>query len=216
MTDPTSSSKLALIYSKLAELELQKEKNVDIWGDIKKKYTLKDIPPQTIHDIEHIFRDAVNKPAEGKEENSKIDAEHGLTVENFTVENVDQIRLLFLAEQQFSESLHESLTKKIHNVSAIQIRRDDMVSEILRLRETLIIQEKKIKDYEELCRNLTKLFKERDDNFKALIENEKQKSLHLESECVNAIDTVTKKIEEEEADLLNTSNENAELKTKLE
>jgi hypothetical protein len=202
------SNKLALIYSKLAELELQKQKQANIWGEITKKCTVKDLDPRVVNDIEDIFRDATQSGVISDGSNGEKPV--------LTMETVDKIRYLFLAEQQFADQLHESLETKIKNLHSFEMKRDSTISEIFHSRESLVLQEKRLKEYEELCRNLNKLCKEKDDGYQSILENEKLKTSHLENECNQSIETVNKKIEDEENDLFLTSNENDELKTKLE
>jgi hypothetical protein len=57
-SDATTSTKLAFIYSRLAELEIQKETKVTIWDDVRKRFSASDIDPAEITNMEVIFKDA--------------------------------------------------------------------------------------------------------------------------------------------------------------
>jgi hypothetical protein len=244
-TDPNTSRKLALIYSKLAELELhQKDKASDsVWKEIVKKCSAKDLDISVINDIETIFYDSVKNPEshiytkradetkpeekETKEAGSSAETETGEDeiqvnpvlasyASILTSSSINNIRLLFLAETQFSFTLKESISTKLKNQKSLASSYSKLIPDILSLREENMKIDKKLNDYEELCRNLQKLSKEKDDQRSLIISSEQSKTQHLENECLSSIETVTKKIEEEETDLSNTENENKDLQGKLE
>ncbi len=226
-----NSNKIALIYSKLAELELSQKKQADIWKHIKQSFTAKQLDQDVVRNIEDVFREACIPPNKDdaielspeslktgdvseSEQGTKASAAFDTT--KLTSDTVKNIRVLFLAEQQFSDTLQQSISEKLKKLRTTQSTQDKLIPEIFRFREDLMKQEKKLNDYEELCRNLQKLSKEKDDHRRMLIEHEKNKSKQLEQECLQSIETVTKKIEEEENDLLITSNENQDLQMKLD
>jgi hypothetical protein len=199
------SAKLALIYSKLAELELQKEKQIDITKEIVKKFSHRDLDKDVIGNIETIFFEAA----------ASADVESSLPV-SIGSQQIDKLRLLFLAEKQYSENVQRSLSEKLKIIKKNQSNRDVYSSEIYKIREEMLKIEKKTSDFEELCRNLQKLAKEKENHRQLLTESEQSKTEHLQKECMNSIEAVTKKIEEEEKDLERISLENDELKGKLE
>jgi alkylhydroperoxidase/carboxymuconolactone decarboxylase family protein YurZ len=242
--DSSTSSKLALIYSRLAELEIQKEKRSNVWEDITRRFGPKDLDPIETANIETIFNDAcqvylnaaillrgegdssgsaektppsssstTSTAMAGMEEPSSLSPDS--QVPDLT-EAIHRIRMMFLAEEQFSESLHASFQSKIKKLTAFQSERDGYASEIYRIREVMMRVESRINDLEELCRNLQKLAKEKDEQRKHLIELERSKSEHLESECLQSINAVTKKIEQEEEELTQKEMENSNLKLRLE
>eukprot|EP01031_Cornospumella_fuschlensis_P037149 gene37149-45091_t len=191
MTDSATSTKLALIYSRLAELELQKEKRGDVWDAIVKKFDSSHLDTAEIHNIEDIFFDALYGADRNTSEGPRaIDGE-----------GVSRVRLLFLAEQQFSESLHKAISDKLNKVKAFRSERDGKAADMFRVREDLLRQDNRLRDVEELCRSLQKLCKEKDEQRVTMIQQEREKTQHLERECVQSIESVNKKIAEEEKDL---------------
>eukprot|EP01039_Chlorochromonas_danica_P003179 gene3180-3481_t len=213
--DASTSTKLALIYSRLAELEIQKEKKSDIWEEITQKFGPEDLDPAETNNIEEIFEDSLYGPSKPVHDSSTSST---TTVRNGVIDSeaVSRVRLLFLAEQQFSESLRTSLSEKLNKLKACKSERDGFASEMFRIREEMLTQDVRARDLEELCRSLQKLCKEKDDQRSYLVEQEREKTKHLERECVQSIEAVTKKIEEEEAELDMKSLENEELKSKLD
>jgi myosin heavy subunit len=205
-SDAATSTKLALIYSRLAELEIQKETKVTIWDDVCKRFNASDIDPAEITNMEVIFKDASQ---------SLDTAALPLSLDSIS-ESIDRIRILFLAEQQFADSLQASLQDKIKKTQAFQSERDGHASEAFRLREEMMKLEVRNENLEELCRNLQKLAKEKDTQRQQMVESEKLKSEHLEAECLQSIASVSKKIEQEEEELHQKELENASLREKLQ
>lgn len=160
MTDSATSTKLALIYSRLAELELQKEKRGDVWDAITRKFDSSHLDPAEIHNIEDIFFDALYDS--DRNSSGPTPAVDG--------EAVSRVRLLFLAEQQFSESLHKSISDKLNKVKAFRSERDGKAADMFRVREDLLRQDSRLRDLEELCRSLQKLCKEKDEQRAAMIQ----------------------------------------------
>lgn len=217
LADASTSSKLALIYSRLAELEIQREKRSNVWDEVVKRFSASDLDALEIANIEDIFKDATGSLmnvtfAEGSREDASIPSASSADA----AESISRIRMLFLAEQQFSETLQSSLQEKIKRVNAFQSERDGHASEMFRIREEMMKLDVRTHDLEELCRNLQKLAREKDEQRQQLVEQERSKSEHLEAECLQSISAVTKKIEQEELDLAQKDQENQSLKEKLE
>eukprot|EP01031_Cornospumella_fuschlensis_P038100 gene38100-46295_t len=206
MTDSATSTKLALIYSRLAELELQKERRGDVWDAIVKKFDSSHLDTAEIHNIEDIFFDALYGADRNTSEVPRV----------IDGEGVSRVRLLFLAEQQFSEALHKAISDKLNKVKAFRSERDGKAADMFRVREDLLRQDNRLRDVEELCRSLQKLCKEKDEQRVTMIQQEREKTQHLERECVQSIESVNKKIAEEEKDLELKALENEQLETKLE
>lgn len=200
------STKLALIYSRLAELEVQKKKKTTIGEEISKRFSASDLDPLEIANIDVIFKDVSQQLTDASTAQS-ADA---------VSEAISRLRLLFLAEHQFTETLQSSFPDKIKKVEAFRSEQDGHASEAFRLREEIMKLQSRNEDLEELCRNLQNLAREKDAHRQQLVENERLKSEHLEAECVQSIATVSKKIEQEEEELVQKEQENASLREKLQ
>eukprot|EP01042_Synura_sphagnicola_P015543 gene15543-19682_t len=100
------STKLALIYSRLAELEVQKKKKTSIGEEISKRFSASDLDPLEIANIDVIFKDVSQQLTDVTTVQSA----------DSVSEAISRLRLLFMAEHQFTETLQSSFPDKIKKV----------------------------------------------------------------------------------------------------
>ena len=214
-SNAAAAAKLALMYSRMVETEAKKEKTKDIQEELR-KITEKSIENIEINNIEMIFRDVTsNVKAEIAlvRTAGNTEAPHSTL---FPAETLTKLRVLFLAEQQFTDTLARSLVEKLEKWKKLLQDKELLVREKTRKREEQSTRSARIFELEDICRNLQKLAKEKDEQRSHVVEAEKEKTEHLRNECVQSIQSVLGKIEEEESDLLNKEKENEDLKLKLE
>ncbi len=205
--DATNATKLALIYSRLKAMEIEKDQPHPFL-EINKRFVKSKVDPQDIEDVTAIFRDAISNVrlkliGDSRDNGNGVDA-------------IDNVRVLFLAEEQYAQSLIAALDEKIKHWRAVKTERDQNINQMFQKRQGLVTLENQIRELEEICRNLQKIAKEKDDQRGQLVMLEKEKSDQLQTECIQSIDTVTKKIEEEEFELEQKAKENEDLQAKLE
>jgi hypothetical protein len=214
------SAKLALIYSRLKALEIEKDQPHPLLS-INKKIGKSKIEQRETNDICTIFRDATssirNKLQAEFGDNLSSICQHSIAAEDYCNQEItDSLRVLLLAEEHYAQSLVSSLEEKIKYWRALRTERDQNINQMFQKRQGLVTLEEKIKELEDICRNLQKLAKEKDDYRSQLVLQEKMKTDQLQSECLQSIAAVTTKIEEEEEELKQKAQENEELQSKLE
>ena len=190
MSDATN---LALIYSRLADLESQRDSSSEILQTITQKHSLDNLSSVDATAIDEKFNSICSR-----------------------VPLVDAIRASFEDEHRIKEEVLKSLTANAAKYHAQKLSRDQMVADSFRLSESLKTLRPQVQDMGELCRNLQALDKEKADHHAKMLVAEQQKTIQIESECGTSLSSVTTKIDAEEADINAKAKENEELKVKLE
>lgn len=190
MSDATN---LALIYSRLADLESQRDSSTDILQSITQKHSLESVDPLEASAIEEKFRSVCCQ-----------------------VPLVDAIKAAFEEEHKIKDELLKSLAANAAKYHTQKLSRDQMVADSFRLSESLKTLRPQVQDMGELCRSLQALDKEKADHHAKMLLAEQQKTSHIESECGASLSSVTTKIDAEEADINAKAQENEELRVKLE
>jgi len=190
MSDATN---LALIYSRLADLESQRDSSSEILQTITQKHSLDRVNSADASAIEQKFTFICGQ-----------------------VPLVDAIKAAFEEEHKIKDEVLKSLTANVAKFHTQKLKRDQMVADSFRLSESLKTLRPQVQDMGELCRNLQALDKEKADHHAKMLVAEQQKTTHIESECGTSLSSVTTKIDAEEADINAKAQENEELRVKLE
>lgn len=190
MTDATN---LALIYSRLADLESQRDSSSEILQTITQKHFLENVNPADASAIEEKFQALCCQ-----------------------VPLVDAIKAAFEEEHKVKDEVVKSLTANAAKYHKQKLGRDQMVADSFRLSENLKTLRPQVQDMSELCRSLQALDKEKADHHAKMLVAEQQKTMHIESECGTSLSSVTTKIDAEEADINAKAQENEDLRVKLE
>lgn len=139
----------------------------------------------------------------------------GYNTENL-VETLSKIKEKLMKEETERNQVLINLTENTKKLRALKREKDIKISEVFRYDEKIILNKKKLDTLGELCRTLQSSAKEKHENFKALLEAEKEKNIALQKECDESLSSVSEKIDKEETELENKNAENIELRNKLD
>ena len=187
------SASLALIYSRLADLESQKLGGKNILDSIAEKFAL--------HQV-------------SEEEQAAIEAKFQQTISSHNT--IEDVRVLFEEEHKIKDELTKSLTVKANLYNNRKLGMDKLIADSIRLRESITALQPQLLEVGELCRSLQTLEKEKSEHHAKMLACEKEKTASIDKECGNSLSSVSGKIDAEEADIDLKAKENDELRDKLD
>lgn len=193
---------LALLYSRLAVLESQKD--VASTHASASAASESDLSDEELLAIDSAFDDIV--------------FQYDLTVDDSgkKTEMFSKLQELILNEKRAEASLITSIADQNKSIKSAKTSRDIWIAESNRLRQEIDVSNGKIKEFEEICRNFQSISKEKNDLSARMLQVEVEKSAQLNKECSESIARVTSKMQEEIDELNAKETENMDLALKLD
>ena len=209
---------LSLIYSRLAVLENQAEKQSSSSSrhaaadDSANPFTVKDVTQDELDAIEKSFQEIIAE-FEGLTKVPHEQSEFSVVINQEMLYKLDGA---VLNEECNQEELHSAFKDKSSLLKQAKAKRDVYTSENFRFRQELVSCSEKLKEYEELCRNFQSVCKDKQEFHAKSLALEVEKTAQLNRECSDSIAKVMVKVEAEEAELSEKQAENESLSAKLE